>query len=263
MSRATARQPGGFGGGALHGPYPSPGAGLPLAAGAFLCDDFVVGAGEAVASRYGDLLWPATTISGAATIASQAPSDWTELGILRLTTPASSGQGSVLAFSATASLYRIPPPGSIWCAKLAMTTGTADYELWSGFASAAARVANADATQFIGLRSVGGNVFGVVKDGAASETTQDLGSDCEGGAWRVFGFEVGGTTASPSVQFFQLDATSTAREVWDRTNVGSAITATMPATTLFPVAIGLVATSGSAVAGQIDYWCWGGRNARG
>jgi hypothetical protein len=264
MKSNAARRAGGIATGALHGTHPHPGLGLVPAAGAVMWDDFIKGAGEVVASRYGDQLWPATTIGGTpATIASVAPGDWTETGVLSLTTPASSGTGSVLAFSATASLYRIPPPGSIFACKVRMTTGTGNYELWSGFASAAARCDTADATQFVGIRSVGGNLFGVVKNGAASETTVDLGYDCESSTWRAVGFEVGGTTAAPSVQFFILDEHASVREVFDRENVGSAITATMPSTTLLPVAIGLVTSNANDKAAQIDFWSWGGRTARG
>lgn len=264
MSRATGRRSAGLAEGALTGQHPAPGLGLPSAAGGAWHDDFEAGAGELVASRYGDMLWSATTIGGAAaTITSEAPGGWTEVGILQLAAAGGSGTGSILTRGTVASLYRVPPPGSIWAAKLCITSGTADYELWSGFASSAARVAAADATQFIGVRSIGGNLFGVVKNGAASETTQDLGVACEASAWRAVGFEVGGTTAAPSAQFFILDLVSTNRETWDRTNVGSAITATMPSTTLMPVAIGLVMTSAVATTAQIDYVDRGGRCARG
>ena len=259
-----SRPPAGRAVGALTGQYPEPGIGLPLAAGVALWDDFILGAGEAVASRYGDLLWPLTSVGFMPpTLASQAPGDWNEIGVLRLTTSASTDTGGILAMSSVNSLYRCPPPGSIWAVKLRLTAGTADYELWAGFSGAASRVASADATDFIGVRAVGGNLFGVVKDGAASETTVDLGVSAESSTWCAVGFEVGGTTAAPSVQFFVLDQLGSDRALYDRTDVGSPITTTLPNGTLHPTALGCVTTAASAVEAEIDTWGWGGRLARG
>jgi hypothetical protein len=154
-------------------------------------------------------------------------------------------------------MFRAPPAGSIWCCKIQMSTGTSAYELWSGFASGTGRVAAADTTDFIGVRSIGGNLFGVVKQAASpSETTVDLGVDCEA-AWRVVGFEM---TAADTAQFFILDCSQ--RGFTFRTDVGSAVTTFFPNTTLRPVALGVVTTSVAAVAADIDFWSLGGRVAR-
>ena len=200
--------------------------------------------------------------SAAPTWSAQAPGGWQEIGVGQVVTGAGANTGGVALRAATADLYRIPPPGSIWCSKIRMTSGTASYELWSGFASSTGRVQAADATQFIGIRSDGANLYGVVKNGAASETTVDLGYDCEA-VWRTFGFEVAGDTTAPEVQFFQLDELGTSRFAWDRTDIGDPITATMPSTSLFSCAIGLVTTTASARTAQIDHWCLAGRTERG
>lgn len=241
--------------GALSGQYPEPAMGLVPSAGVSLHDDFI-GATGRVTSRYGEQLWQSTTIGGAPTYANVTPSASTEAGILSLTTTAVSGQGGVLHPGVT-TMYRSPPVGSIWCVKMQMSTGTANYELWSGFAASTARVANANTTDFVGVRSIGGNLFGVVKQGSgASETTVDLGVDCEA-SWRVVGFEV---TATDTVQFFILDCSERGRVF--RTDVGAAITTTFPNTTLTPIALGLVTTTAASAVAQIDFWSLGGRIAR-
>lgn len=252
----SGRRSSGFAVGALAGQYPDPGFGLPHSVGPALFDD----CHDAVAAQ-----WSGTTLGGSApTWAQVAPSSWQEIGVSQITTTTTSGSGAVALRAAVADLYRIPPPGAIWACKVQMSTGTANYELWSGFASAAARVATADATQFVGIRAEGANVFGVVKNGAgaAAESTVDLGSNCEA-AWRVFGFEVSGDTTTPSVQFFQIDALDSLRDAWDRTDIGDPVTTDMPSTTLFSCLLGLVTTSAASVAAQIDWWDLGGRCARG
>lgn len=242
--------------GALHGQYPDPGLGLVPAAGVSMHDDFIPGGASLVASRYGSLLWTGTTIGGAPTYANVTPAATTEVGILRVTTTALSGQGGVLNLGAT-TMFRSPAAGSIWCCKIQMSTGTANYELWSGFASGNTRVQAADTTDFIGVRSNGGNLFGVVKQAASpSETTVDLGVECEG-VWRIVGFEV---TATDTVQFFTLDCSQ--RIGIFRTNVGNPVTTNFPNTTLSPIALGVVTTAAAAVAADIDFWSWGGRTAR-
>lgn len=241
--------------GALAGQYPEPALGLVPAAGVFISDDFI-GATGRVTSRYGEHLWQSTTIGGAPTYANVTPSASTEAGVLSLTTPALSGQGGVLRPGVT-TMFRAPPAGSIWCVKLQMSTGTANYELWSGFAASTGRVAAADTTDFIGVRSIGGNLFGVVKQGASpSETTVDLGIDCEA-AWRVVGFEM---TATDTAQFFTLDCSQRGRVF--RTDAGAAVTTNFPNTTMTPVALGLVTTTNAAAVAQIDFWSLGGRIAR-
>lgn len=264
---AYARRAAGEASGALAGQFPEPGLGLvPLAGTSPMWDDFVAADGEIATGRYGNLLWPRTTVGapgpGGAT-ANSAPSDWTEDGVLTVTTGSGSANvGYIFGFTQTASVYRVPPPGSTWACKVRVTTGTSDYELWSGFASSANRVANADAVDFVGVRSIGGNLFGVVKNGAASETTVDLGIDCESSTWRIVGFTVGGDTTTPSVQFFIANEHDSIRDIFDVTNVGDPITATVPNTTLCPIALGFVTTNTSDKVAEIDFWVRGGRTAR-
>ena len=124
------------------------------------------------------------------------------------------------------------------------------------------RVQAADATQFVGVRSNGGNLFGVWKSGAGIEATIDLGINAEGTTWRTVGFEVLGTTADLAIQFFRLDPDGSEREVWDRVDVGDPLTGISVSVGLMPVALGILTTSATAKTAQIDYWAFGGRIAR-
>lgn len=250
-----SRRAGGRAEGAGYGQFPDFASGVPHVAGLELSDDFH---DPATAS------WAATTIGGSApTNALQVPGGWDEVGVHRLTTAAAADTGGVLTRAAVADLYRVPPPGATWACKLRMVTGTTSYDLWSGFASATASVRTADATQFVGVRqdrAVGANLYGVVKDGAASETVVDFGVSCEASAWLVPGFEVDGDTTTPTVQFVLYHPSN--RGSWEREPVGSPISATMPTTNLFSVALGLVARAASARVAEVDFWDLGGRCAR-
>lgn len=258
-----SRQPAGFALGALGGAYPAPALGLPPAAGPCMFDDFTPDHGAKAKSLYGELDWDQNVIVGASTMTAITPSSWEEIGILQVTTQASAGRGSTLTQGSVAVLYRYPPPGSIWACKLRLTSGTVNYELWTGFASVIdGRVQTADATQFVGVRANGGNLFGVVKSGAGTEATVDLGFTAEGTTWRTVGFEVGGTTADPTFQFFTLNTDASEREVWDRQDVGDPLTGITISASLTPIALGILTTSATAKTAQIDYWAWGGRIAR-
>lgn len=251
-----ATRAGGVAGGALAGQHPEVAIGLVHAAGLSLSDDFV----DLATSH-----WTATTIGGSApTHALVAPTAYTEHGIARITTAAASGTGGVLLRSSVADLYRIPPPGSTWACKV-RTSASASYDFWSGFASAAASVREGDATQFVGVRTdraVGGNLYGVVKDGAAAanENVVDLGVSAESSTWRAVGFDVGGTVAAPSVQFYVYSLIS--RGTFSRTAVGSPITTNIPSTNLFSCALGVVSRAVAAKAVDVDFWTLGGRVAR-
>lgn len=260
-----SRQPAGFALAALHGQYPQPGLGAVAAAGPSMWDDFTPDHGSKAKSLYGELDWLEEVIGGASTIAAVTPTSWEEIGILSITTQSTANRGCTLTQGTIPLLYRYPPPGSIWACKLRLSSGTINYELWSGFSSTgASRIRTADATSFVGVRSVGGNLFGVVKSGAGAgnESTIDLGFNVEGTTWHTVGFEVKGTTAAPEFQFFTLNSNGSEAEVWDRIDVGAAITTNAPAVGLTPVAIGLVTTSTTAKTVQIDHWSWGGRIAR-
>ena len=209
----------GWADGALSGLFPGPGMGAPHSAGYYLADDFT----DLATSR-----WTATTIVAAPTYAMVAPTAYTEHGIHRTTTAATLNSGGVLLRSSVADLYRVPPPGSRWAVKI-RTSASASYDLWSGFSSTATDVRTATAGQFIGVRqdrAVGSNLYGVVKSAAATETAIDLGVTCEGSVWRAVGFDVEGTAAAPSIQFYLYDLTD--RLAWMRQPIGSAITANRP-----------------------------------
>lgn len=257
MKRAptNARRTAGSAEGALAGQYPIPALGLPPQVGMPLWDDFEK------SLTFG---WSATTLGGSApTYSNQAPTAVGERGIARIATTAVANSGGVALRGGTADMYRAPPPGSVWACKIRMVTGTSSYRLWSGFASAAAEVDTTDGTHFVGVRSSGGNLFGVVKNGVSSETTVDLGFDCEGSTWRTVGFRVGGTSAAPAIQFLQWDAQASDRGVYDVKEIGSPVTTTMPSTALFSCALGLFTSTGSSRVAEIDWWAQGGRVARG
>lgn len=269
MAVPSARRPAGRGLGALAGDYPDPALGLPPAVGLAIWDDFYapreIVPSERVEARFGDLLWATYEIGGGnSTFAGVVPIDWSAIGILQMSTPAQGTRGPTLFFTPVAPFFRFPPPGSVWCVKMRLTSGTVNYELWSGFASSEqVRVETTIASQFVGVRSTGGNMFGVVKNGANSETVVDLGVSVEGSVWRILGLEIGGTTAAPTIQFFRLDPLASNREKYDRLDVGPAITTTLPTVPLTPIAAGLVTTSNFAKTMQIDFWSLGGRAARG
>jgi hypothetical protein len=123
-------------------------------------------------------------------------------------------------------------------------------------------VQTADSTQFVGVRSNGGNLFGVFKSNGGIEATVDLGVTAEGTTWRSVGFEVQGTTSAPTIQFFLLNQSASEREVWDRTDIGAPLSGITITAGLIPVALGILTTSATAKTAQIDYWAWGGRIAR-
>lgn len=264
MSTPSARRPAGRGLGALAGSYPDPAIGLPLSSGFALYDDFARPT-NAAGTEYGELQWVHAEIGGGTTtFAASTPDDFTELGILRIQTAAAANRGAATFLSSTPFLLRYPPPGSIWACKMRLTSGTINYEMWSGFSSSESlRVSAAEPnSSFLGVRAVGANIFGVAKAGA-TETVVDFGVSWEGSAWRVVGFEVGGTTAAPSVQFFQLDPLATSRSKYDRLDVGDPVTTNIPLVPMIPIGIGLYTTSTTAKIGQLDWWCLGGRVARG
>jgi hypothetical protein len=258
-----SRQPAGVALGALGGTYPVPAFGLPPAAGPCMFDDFTPDHGAKAKSLYGELDWDENPIGSAMVLTATTPTSWEEVGVLQAATVATAGRGGTLTQGSVAPLYRLPPPGSIWAVKLRLTSGTVNYELWSGFASVAdGRVQTADSTQFVGVRSNGGNLFGVFKSNGGIEATVDLGVTAEGTTWRSVGFEVQGTTSAPTIQFFLLNQSASEREVWDRTDIGAPLSGITITAGLIPVALGILTTSATAKTAQIDYWAWGGRIAR-
>jgi hypothetical protein len=212
---------------------------------------------SAIGSVYGDWLWPLGSLGGGATVSHVNPAAATEIGILRLTTAAAADAGAVWNLNGGSVKAVLLSVGLIWAAKLQMSTGTTSYEVWSGLCDAGgSRVRTSDAVNFVGLRSTGGNLFGVVKDGSGSgnESTVDLGVDCEG-TWRKAGFEY----TEDGIQFFTL---ASDRYVCERTNVGAPVSTNIPSTGLGLQLLGVVATAASARAADIDWWDLGGRIAR-
>lgn len=245
--------PRGLASGALAGQYPNPALGLVSAAGISLVDDFLLEAGT-VSSRYGSLLWRLTAIAGSPTVASITPTASTEAGLLELTLPASSGDAGVIHLGSTVPpIYRTLPNGTIWCAKFRMTTGASAYELWAGFSDSFARV-NSSSNDFIGVRSVGANLFGLVRNNT-TELTVDLGIDCES-AYKTVGFEI----IDGSAQFFTLDCTDDA--IFERTDVGDPQAISSINEDLYPIALGLYTSDAAAKVAVIDLWAMGGRCAR-
>ncbi len=257
MERITPRPTAGNAGGALSGEYPAPAMGTTCTMGPWLRDDF---------HRVITTEWTATALGGGgATATAVVPTAGTEYGVSQVVTPATTTRGSVYQRSTVADIYGCPPPGCIWTAKMVVTSGTSAYTLWSGFASGTAAPAVATNIMFVGLRSVGGNLFGVVKDGAAAgnESTVDFGFDIEGanfGSSVSAGFEVTGSVGSESIQFFRYDCSD--RMNRGRTNVGSAITTNVPTGNLFSTALGIITDENVAKTVLIDYWELSGRTAR-
>lgn len=258
-----ARQPAGFALGGLGGSYPAPAIGLPPAVGPAYWDEFVPDHGAKAKSLYGDLDWVETTIGSALSIQAVQPSTWNEIGILGCTTASSANRGGTLSQGSIRPLYRMPPPGSTFACKVRITSGTTNYEFWSGFSSSISnRVGPLDLAQFVGVRATGGNLFGVYKSGAGVESTVDFGFSIEGTTWHQVGFEVIGDTSAPQVQFFQLSPSASDPEVWDRQDVGTPRAGITISTGLFPIALGILTTDAVQKTAEIDYWAWGGRTAR-
>jgi hypothetical protein len=242
--------------GALAGRLPDAAMGVPHTAGLHLDDDFH----DEIASR-----WTTTTIGGTAPAYSQqSPASIDVVGCSQILTGAVINTGGVAQKSTVADHYRTPGPGALWAVKLRTTTASANYDLWSGFASAAASVRVGDATQFVGVRvdrAVSGNLFGVVKSGAGAgaESTIDLGVSPEASAWQSVGFA---RLADGTIQFFVGGFTD--RDDWAWVKTGSPLPVTyLPTVKLFSTAIGIVTRTADARSVQVDWWDLGGRCIRG
>lgn len=254
------RQPRGRAWGALAGTYPDPALGLPNSVGMSIFDDFIRDhtVTTSIGSNYGDTgLWQWASITGGVgggTPTTVGPTNATEQGIFRVTSTANNGAGGRLASSAGQVQ---PAVGMIFAAKLLMSSGSTSYELASGlFTGAFTSMAVADAVNFIGIRSLGGNLFGVVKDGAAAgnESTVDLGFECEG-TWRTAGWEY----TEDGIQFFYLQ---TDEYVLERVDVGDPVATNIPTGNLGLGAIMMRALTNGVRVGEIDWWGLGGRIAR-
>jgi len=259
------RRTAGQGIGALHGDGPDHGIGLPFSVGFSFHDDFLPTYNKNGAGEIGEQHWDHTHVGANGSFSSVTPSADTEAGLLRVVTANQANSATIVHQGTIGAFFRCPAPGAIWACKLRLGINTPTYEVWSGFANlTSARVRVTDTTQFIGVRALNGNVFGVVKDGsgAANESTVDLGSDYVG-VYRTFGFRVEGTTASPSIQFFEINQLASDRAIYDRVDIGAPITTNLPNTTLCLIGMGLTGVSQVGQAeGFLDWWSIGGRVAR-
>jgi hypothetical protein len=242
--------------GALAGYFPQPAIGNPAAYGPSVYDDFLWVGSSTV--RPGKLQWVQTTIGSLPTYTDQVGTN-VDIGIRQISTAVTINTGGLLR--SNGFIFAGPPAlGAEWEAKIRQSGTAAGTTIWSGFGSALSAPLTAVASSFLGIRCQGAaNVFGVVKNGAASETTIDLGVTAD--AWRIFGFEVVDTGSGVvGIQFFWRDATSRFKSV--RTNVGTPITANMPSINMYWQAMGTINTVGASRQGQIDFWSLGGRTAR-
>lgn len=262
----------GFAEGALAGMYPDPGLGVPCSAGMVLWDDFMHSTGAVVAARHGDMFWTSTTINvTASTFSSIAPTSATMCGILQQAQAATTANaGSASTLGTVASFYRAPAPGTIFVVKKRMTLGGTNYTLWSGFTTAVATIPTvAGLVGFVGIRSVGGNLFGVVKNaagGAGNESTVDFGFTCAGAVFRTCGFEVSGTLAARTIQFFYVGtlgaSTDDTQSTWGRVDVGAPLSANWPAAAAMFPTFGMTTSELVAKTAQWDFWGVGGRSSR-
>lgn len=244
------KSPRGLASGALGGQYPNPALGLVPAAGPSLYDDFILES-DHITTHHGEF-WHETTLSIAATFTNTTPTAATETGILTVTTAANNNSGSLISYNDNyACMYRTLPNGFVWCCKITCGSTTA-YELWSGFSAVLDRV-NSVSNDFIGVRSTGGNLSGVVRNGV-TENTVSFGFDCES-AYKIIGFEI----IDSAVQFFSLDCTDDA--IFERTDVGEPQTYIVNED-LYPIGIGLFTTAAATKTASIDFWAMGGRCAR-
>ena len=199
--------------------------------------------------EYGRLGWVKHDVGGGgATISKIAPiaTGWSECGIIRLTTPAPSGNGVAMSQGNTTGcpLAGPPPTEGRFVAKLRVDTTFTQLTAWAGLfynASTIPDAAVSNAVHAIGVvaRATTGtaNWFGICRNGSG-ETSVDLGVAADG-TWRELGWRKTGT----GVQF-QVAGVDT----------GSEITANLPGTTkaLGP-AVGIAAESASARELRCDY----------
>ena len=244
---ALGRQARGAALAALAGSYDEPAIGLPPVAGWAVWDDFLeVGP------------WVLTTIGAAPTGVDVAPAAATEMGVRRITSTAVSGQGGCYVRGTVAN-WKVSR-GSVWAAKFTCT-GSTLYDMYSGFVQTPGTdVAVVTANQFIGVRAIAGNLFGVCKTGASAETTVDLGVTAINSTYQTVGFAIRGTAAAPSVQFY-LGSLSDS-DVLEWAPIGNPITTNLPTVALYPCAVGVVSRAAATKAAQVDFWALGGRVAR-
>gem|GEM_PF-6271660 len=195
---------------------------------------------------------------GGATLAGVASASADELGISRVSTPATLNRGGTLSLATVANGLTAWSVGQKWTAKVRLGATVTSMDAWSGFASSlTASVRTADATAFLGVRydaAAGANWRGVVKSGAAAEDTVDLGV-AGGTGWA----RVGWRGTSTGVQFFTWSWV--AGLGYQEVDVGGPLNRTL-GKSVGPIAIGVVARSAAARLADVDLWSFAGAWAR-
>lgn len=227
-------------------------------------------AGPAVASSYavnehwlGDFTklspisaysWRVTDIFGGVTPAPTNPSAATERGILRCATGTGVADGGTVA---------LPQPtfsgvedGTLCVCKMRIDGTETQMISWSGFASSLTGTPLiATGMEFMGIRAISGGATAnwhlVAKDGAASESTLDLGVAADG-TWRILAFR----KLPTSVVGYVVNATDRDRGPVFR-RVGT-VTANFPTAGLRPVAMGVVSALGGSRFLDQDFFSIGG-----
>jgi hypothetical protein len=255
--RMSAREPAGECRGALGGMYPATSIGLPPTAGAGIYDEFVrpPHAGKLGGWEIGDLLWDGLDISGAITPSAVVPTAATEVGICRLTTTATAGEGGAISHDYNAW----QSPIAIGCTFAVKILGHEESVCWSGWIEDPQLVPNAAVVNdFVGVRydtDVDDNWYGVVRSGAA-ETTVSLG--VSRAAWRIMGFQ---RLCDTSFQFGTWQC-GNARRGPLFVPVGAAIALPAGIGNLGPTPLGVVNRDYAATEVDIDFWATGGPVAR-
>lgn len=252
----SAARPAGPASGCLSGQYPFPGPGCFPLSGISIQEDFLYT--DASVPRIGDLPWTETTLGAGGSYSANTTSSAYEHGLIGLTTALTAdGDGVTYSLGAAGApiFYGVvPPEGTICTCKLKMTS-TSSYEVWAGIIETqGSDIQSATNVEFLGIRSTGGNLFGVCKTGAATEDTQDLGVSCES-AFVTCGFEM---TDATHAQFFIFETPNLAG-MWSRTNVGTPMDVSAPAATTGSPCFGLITSTNLAKAGKFDFFSIHGR----
>ncbi len=220
------------------------------------------------AGDYGDTRLSVSTIGTTPTLTQPVPASQLESGVLRMATGAvSANEGGTVGLPAV--IYSAGPAiGAKFIAKIRVDE-SADYEVWSGFASSlTSGVDTTDAAEFIGFRSIGGADWqGVVKDGSGGGNESVI--ELIGGAgvdqdFHIFGFHyVEGYTSTASafgVQFFVVDADMHGQPAI--TLVGDPVETNLPTAALYLAPLGIVSQDGTDKACEIDFYSLGGNQRR-
>jgi len=248
----AARPAAGIASGALDGRYPSPSMGAPAASSWAVSEHWLgdfLKAFPVSANAY-----RVTDIAGGCTPTIVVAGASTERGVMRLATGAGALDGGTVALPQPT--YAGVDEGTLWVCKNRIYNTNTQIIAWSGFSSGMGSTpAVATAMSFVGIRLIAAgaaaNWYGVAKNGAASETTLDLGVAGDS-TFRILAFR----KLASSIVFYTGNASDRDRGLV-LTEVGS-ITATIPTAALYPVAVGCLATSASQRNLEQDFFTIGG-----